>query len=168
VRSAECYLLGFGEVVGDVSVQLHGTNVLDRVHLLWYVFGAIQDIEGKVVFVFDRDELNTELPLGVGAGVDGIVQISSVEVWILSVKLQCFVPNERVCSQMWCPVELDIGSLAFLGNEYEGVYSKTLNVSVGARDCTVGQMPGNHVCRFWHQRNEVPAKKIGKRQRQAR
>ena len=92
MRGAESYLLSLGEVVGDISIEFHGTDVLDGVHLLWDILGAVKDVERKLVLVFNGDELNTELPLGVSTSVDSVVQVSSVEVWVLSIELQCFVP----------------------------------------------------------------------------
>lgn len=83
------------------------------------------------------NELNTELPLGVGSSVDGIVKISSVEVRILTGKLvvsvryqsqvafiihlESLVPNERVGTEMRGPVVLDKGALPLRINKTEGV-----------------------------------------------
>ena len=43
-------------------------------------------------------------------------------------------------------MKLDVGAFAFLGDKDEGVDSETLDVAVGARDVSIGEMPGNHVC----------------------
>lgn len=47
-------------------------------------------------------------------------------------------------------MELDVGALALLGDEHESIDSETLDVSVRARNTSVGQMPGNHMGGFGH------------------
>jgi len=98
VTCAEGDLLSLGEIVGDVSVQLHRTDVLNWVHLLGHILCAVEEVEIELVALFYRDDLDTELPLGEAASLDGIVEITSVEVWVLAVDLQSLVPYETVAS----------------------------------------------------------------------
>jgi hypothetical protein len=73
------------------------------------------------VLILLLDDLYTELPLGVGTSLDGIVQISSVEVGVLPVELQCLVPYQTVCAEMRGPVVLDKGTPSILIEQAEGV-----------------------------------------------
>lgn len=116
VLSAESDLLGLGEVLQgkeneetsdqkcdetrlpsppakgahlvDVSVQLHSSNVLDGDQLLGPELGSVENIERELVFVLFRDDLDSELPGRVRPSVDGVVEIPSVKVGILSVELR--------------------------------------------------------------------------------
>jgi hypothetical protein len=74
-----------------------------------------------LVLIFLVDKLNTELPLGVRPGFNGVVKIPSVEVRILTCQLQGLVPNKGVCTKMRCPVEFDKGALALVVDQTEGV-----------------------------------------------
>lgn len=72
----------------DVSVQLHGSDVLNGDELLGPDLGSVEHVEGELVLVLLRDDLDSELPSRVGSSIDGVVEISSVEVRILSVELE--------------------------------------------------------------------------------
>ena len=71
----------------NVSVQLHSSDVLDRDELLGPDLGSVENVERELVLVLLRDDLDSELPSRVGSSVDGVVEISSVEVRILSIEL---------------------------------------------------------------------------------
>lgn len=67
------------------------------------------------------DDLYTQLPLGVSTCLNGIVQVSSVEIGVLPVELQCLVPYQTVCAEMRRPVVLDKSALSILVEQAEGV-----------------------------------------------
>jgi hypothetical protein len=66
------------------------------------------------VLVFFLDNLHAELPLGIGASLDRIVQVATVEVRVLARELECLVPDERVGAKVRGPVVFDECGFAFL------------------------------------------------------
>jgi hypothetical protein len=108
------------------------------------------------VLVLLLDELDTEFPLGVCSSLNGVVQISSVEIWVLSSKFQSLVPDKRVCTKMRHPVVLDKGALALGIDQSESVDTETLHVSERSGDGSVRQDPLLHSGGLGVERHEVP------------
>lgn len=138
VRRAESHLLDLGEIVDGISVQGKCSDVLDGYKILGDKLGGVQKVEVKLYNepkIFDEiicqtthlmlilflNDLNPELPLRVSSSLNGIVQISTVEVGVLSIELEGLVPHQTVCTEMRSPVVLDEGTLSILVDQPEGV-----------------------------------------------
>jgi hypothetical protein len=46
---------------------------------------AVQNVKVELILILDRNELDAQLPLGVAAGCDGIEEVASVVIRVLSV-----------------------------------------------------------------------------------
>ena len=130
VTSAEGDLLGLGEVLVDVAVQFVLTHVFDGNQLLRPDLGGVEGIEFELVLVCLREDLNTKVPLGEGAVVNGLVEVLAVEIGVLTSKLESLVPDEAVNTKTWLEVELDKEALALSIVESKGVDSETLHHTV--------------------------------------
>jgi hypothetical protein len=84
-----------------------------------------------------------------------------VEIGVLTLELESFVPNERVGTKMRDPVVLDEGALALGVDQSEGVDTETLHVSERSGDSSVGKDPRLHGGRLGVKRHEVPGVVVG-------
>jgi hypothetical protein len=100
--------------------------------------------------------LNTELPLGESAVLNSLVKILAMKVGILASKFESLVPDERVNTKFWGPMELDKTSLALVVDECEGVDTETLHHAVGSRDRSVRHSPCVHVSSLGVLKHEIP------------
>ena len=100
--------------------------------------------------------LDAELPLRVGAGLDGVVEVATVEVGVGTAEQLRLLPGERVHAEPGLPVELDQRGVAGGVDEPEGVHPEPLHVPVRAGDGPVGHRPDRVVLRLGVQRDEVP------------
>jgi hypothetical protein len=88
VTCAEGHLLGLRKVLVGVAVKLEFANVSDGEVVFGPELGGIERVKVKVVFLALRDGLNTKLPLGIGASLDGCPEVFAVEVRVLASKFQ--------------------------------------------------------------------------------
>lgn len=121
VRSAEGNLFRLREVLVDVTVESQGADLLDRDELLGPDLRRIEQVELELVLVGLRNRLDAKLPLREGTRVNGVVEVTPVEVGVLAVELEGLIPNERVDAEFGAEVELDEVTLASLVGEDEGV-----------------------------------------------
>ena len=68
----------------------------DRDDLLRPQLGGVEDIEGHLGDVVLGEELDTEVPLGVLAGVDGVGEVPAVEVRVDAGELVGLGPHQGV------------------------------------------------------------------------
>ncbi len=125
-------LLCLGEEVVRVSVQRHLPDAAHRHELFGDELGGVEDVEGELVLVLFFDDLDAELVLGEGAGLDRVPEIAAVEVRVLAGDLLGFVPDERVHAEQRLPVELGEAGFAFGVDEAEGVDAEALHHAVAA------------------------------------
>ena len=98
-----------------------------------------------------RDALNAKLPFGVGLVVDGFIQILAMKIWILSGKLQCFIPDQRMDTELRSEMKLHEMAFPFCIDQRVGVDSEALHHPVRSRDAPVRHGPVIHVrCLFMH------------------
>jgi hypothetical protein len=161
VAGAKCNLLGLGEKLIGVLVQLELTDVSDGNQLLGPYLSGVKDVELEVVLLGLGNDLNTELPLGVGAAVDSHPQVLAVEVWILTSDLKSLVPDEAVYTELGSEVELDKVPLALVVDECVGVDTETLHHTEGAGNSAVGHGPHEHVSSLGVHVLEVPEVVVG-------
>ena len=161
VTSAESHLLGFAKVLVDVAVQFVFTDVVDGDQLLRPDLGGIERVEIELVLVCLGDDLDTKVPLGESAVVDGLVKVLSVEIGVLAGELESLVPDETVDTKVWLEVELDEEALALGVVEGEGVDTETLHHAVGSGNTTVRIGPHEHVGGLGVKVLEVPEVIVG-------
>ena len=130
VACAEGGLLGLGEELVGVLVQLELTNVSDGDKLLRPDLGSVQDVKIEVVLLGLWEDLDTELPLGVSATVDSHPQVLAMEVGVLTSNLESLVPDETVDTELGGEVKLDEAPLALGVDECVGVDTETLHHTV--------------------------------------
>ena len=86
-------LLGLGEEVVDRPVEHHPPDRRDRDELLGDELGGVEDVEVEGVGELVVEHLHAELPLREVAGVDGVPQVTAVEVGVGAVDLHGLVPQ---------------------------------------------------------------------------
>ena len=160
VRGAERDLLGLGEEVVGIAVEHHAPDRRQRHELLGHDLRRIEHVEAERSASRFAERLNGELPLGIGAGLDGFPEIASVEVRIRARDLHGFVPHERVRPRRRRPVKLDERRLAFRVDEPKRVHAEALHHSEAARNRAIGHDPHQHVRRLRHQRHEIPERVV--------
>jgi hypothetical protein len=92
VRHAERHLLGLREAAVDVAIENHLPEHGQRDDLFWNQLGRVEDVKIEAVGRLLVERLHGELVLGIGTGLDGLVQVTAVEVGIRSPKLHRLVP----------------------------------------------------------------------------
>lgn len=127
---AICHLLSFGKVFIHISVELELAYVPDWHKLFRPNFGRIKNVEIEVVLVFLWDELDAKLPVRKSAVVDGLVQVLTMEIRILSRQFECFVPDKRMNTEFWREDEFDKGALALCVDKRVCVYTKSLHHTI--------------------------------------
>ena len=80
VRSTEGDLLDLGEVFINGAVKNHLSDDLEGNKLLRPDLGRVEDIEVEVMLARLRDDLDAEVPLGIGTGVNRLREVLAVEV----------------------------------------------------------------------------------------
>ena len=97
VVRVERHLLGLGEVVHRVAIQRHRADDLDRTQFLGHDLGRIEQIDALEHLVLRvGHHLEAEIPLRVGAGLDGVSQVAAVEVRVETASQLCLLPGEGV------------------------------------------------------------------------
>ena len=171
VRDAERHLLRFREEVVGIAVQHHPPHRDDRHELLGHDLRGIEHVEAERLRLFFREDLQAQLPLRVGAGLDGLPQVAAMKVGIGAGNLHGLVPDQRMGSRLRAPVELDEVRLAVVVDQAVGMHAEALHRPITARDRAVGHRPHQHVGDLGHQRREVPEgvmRRAGLRHREVR
>ena len=156
VASAEGDLLGLGEELVGVAVELHLTNVADGDQVLGPDLGSIENIEIELVLILLGNGLDTKLPLGVGTVLDGLPEIFAMEIGILTSQLQGLIPNEGVDTELGGPDKLDKVTLALGVDEGKGVDTEALHHAVRTGNGAITHGPGEHVSGLGVVELEIP------------
>ncbi|KAI9166472.1 LOW QUALITY PROTEIN: putative two component histidine kinase [Paramyrothecium foliicola] len=156
VARAEGDLLGLGEELIDVAVELELSDVSNGDDVLGPDLGGVENVKVELVLAGLGQNLDTKLPLGVGAVLNGLHEVLAVEVGVLAGQLEGLVPDERVDAQLRGEVKLDKGALALCVDEGEGVDAEALHHAVRAGDGAVRHGPHEHVRRLRVHELEVP------------
>lgn len=131
-------LFGLLKVVAWVPVQGQGADDLHRGELLRNDLRRVEQINAlEHLLLGVREYLNTQVPLGVGTGLDGIGEIATVEVRVHTTGDLRFLPHLGVDAETRLEVELDQGGLTGVVNHPEGVDAEALHGPEGTRDSTV-------------------------------
>lgn len=120
MRSAESNLLSLREELISGSIQNHLSNNLDRHEIFWPDLGGVENVEIEIMLFGFRDDLDTEAPLWICSIVDGLKEILTMKVWILTGKFEGLIPDKRMNTQLWDPVKLDKESLPLSIDQCEG------------------------------------------------
>jgi len=151
VAGAEGDLFGFCEKIVRVAVEHHFSQWRNRYQFFRDQLGRVKNIEIKLMLIFLRDDLDTELPLRVIARLNGVPQITAMEVRVFACELLRFVPHQRASAYTWAPVKFDEVRLALRVDETKGVHAEALHASQAFRNGPVGHGPNDHVSGFRHQ-----------------
>src|SRR6202020_492144 len=141
VTRMERSLLRFGKEVDRVAVEHHPPNDLDGNDFLRNDLGRVQNIEVETGRLLLVERLNAKLPLGESALGDGLIEVAAMKVWVRTVDLYRFVPDDRGRADRRAPVEFDKGRFAIRVDEPEGVDSEPLHHPERARDGSIGHDP---------------------------
>jgi hypothetical protein len=145
MRCTKGCLLNLRKELIRILIQLHLPNISNRKHLLRPNFCWIKDIELDIIFLAFRTDLNAESPRGKDSLVNGTVQVSAVEIRILTSDFQGFVPDKRMHSEGRSPVEFDEMANSSGVCEGVGVDAETLHHSEGSWDSAITHGPHEHV-----------------------
>lgn len=96
VAGTECHLLGLREVLVNVAVELELANVSNRYLFFRPDLGSVKNIELKVILLRFSKSLNAELPPGILARANSVIEVLPMEVRVLSTDLESFVPHQRM------------------------------------------------------------------------
>ena len=161
VAGVEHHLLHLGEEVGGAAVERHRADDLDWAELLGDDLGGVEQVdalEGFVVAV--RHHLHAEVVGRVGAGVDRVVQVATVEVGVVARRHLGLFPDLAVDALLRLPVELHQAGLARLVDEPEGVDAEALHHPVRQGDGPVGHAPGHVRLGLRVEGDEVPERVV--------
>lgn len=161
VAGLEGDLLGLGEVVGRVAVEGHLTENLEGSELLGKELGRIKEVEAIGLGLLLIDELNGELPRGGIARLNGLPEISTVEIGVLASEDLSLLPDESGLALLGLPVPLDELGLAVLGHQTEGVHTETIHVTVAAGNAVARHGPEEGVESGGLRAEEVPSRIVG-------
>ena len=112
VHRAERDLLGLGEEVVGVAVEDHAADLAHRHELLGDELGRVEDVEAEAIGLFLGEDLQAQLPLGIGTRFDRFPEVPAMEVGVGAVDLDGFVPDHGVRAGDRLPVELAEARLA--------------------------------------------------------
>ena len=81
--------------------------------------------------------LDAESPCREHPLTDSIVEVFTVEIWILAGQLQCLIPHKGVNTKIWGEMKFYKVSLAFGAGEGVHIDTQTLHQSVGSRNTPI-------------------------------
>ena len=118
--------------------------------------GSSRSIPSNVCSGVSGNDLDAELPLRQVPGLDGVGEITTMEVGFAAGGELSLLPDEGMHSRAWLPVELHQGGRPVFGHESEGVHTETLHHPVGRLNAAVGHVPHRVVLSLRVERDEVP------------
>jgi hypothetical protein len=161
IGSAECNLLSLREKLINITAKLHLANIANWEDILGLDLGSIENIKVKLILTGLGTDLDTEFPRWISALLNRILEILAMEVRVISCELQSFIPDQRVHSKSWSPMELHKRTDAFGIHKSEGVDTEALYYAEQARDSPVTHRPYEYVCSFRMQVLEIPEVVMG-------
>ncbi len=105
VGRAEGDLLHFGKFIVDVPVQRQFADFMDGDEFFRPEFCRVENVEIVLEFVFHRDELHAEFKFRIIALVDGLAEVSSVEVRVDAAEFDGLVLKQGVHPEYGLPHE---------------------------------------------------------------
>ncbi len=118
--------------------------------------GRVEHVIGLRLGKLAVERLDAQFPFGERAAVDGFVKVAAVIIIVRSLQFQRLIPNRRLQTEFWLPVEFNESRSARCVDELEGVHTKAFDHSKRARDRAVGHRPHQHMRGFGHERRPVP------------
>lgn len=161
VLGHERNLLGLGEEIVGHTVEHQPADRLRFQDFFGNDLGGIEHVEIEAVGECLVEELELQFPLRIVAGLDGIPQITAMEIGIGAVDLDRLVSGDRLQSKLRLPVKLDEGRLAFGIDEAECVDPETLHKAEGAGNGAIRHDPHDHIHAFRRQAHEIPEIVVG-------
>ena len=149
-------LLRLREEIIDASVEHQPADLSNRHFLFGNDLRRVQHIEGELFRKRIVEELEAEFPFRVVSGLNGVPEVTPVEIGIGAVDLDRLVPHHRLQSEFGLPVEFDERRLAFGVHQAKGVDAEAFHEPERARDRAVRHDPHDHVHALRHERDEIP------------
>ena len=87
-------LLRLCKEVYRIAIQHHPPDDFDGNDFLWNDFRRVQNVEVEALGLRFVERLNAKLPLGKRALGDGLIEVAAMKVWVRSVDLHGFIPND--------------------------------------------------------------------------
>ena len=142
VPEVEGHLLGLGEEVDRVGVEGQQPHRLHRHQLLRHHLGRVEQVDPLEHLVGAvRHDLDAELPLREGAGLDRVGEVAAVEVGVGPGDDLRLLPDQGVHAELRLPVELHQRGVTVGVRQPEGVDPEALHRPEGPRDAPVGHVP---------------------------
>jgi hypothetical protein len=128
VPGVEGHLLGLGEEVRRVRGERQGADRLYGRQFLWNDLGRIQQVDALERLLRGvREGLDTEIPVRICAGLDGVGEVSPVEVRVDPGEDLRLLPDQGVHAGGRLSVELHQRGPAVGVHESEGVDAEPLH-----------------------------------------
>ena len=124
------------------------------------IFVASSTSKREALGLFFGEDLQAQLPLGIGAGLDRLPQVAAMEVGVGPGNLDGLVPHQRMGAGLRVPVELDEVRFALVVDQAVGMHAEALHRAIAARNRAIGHRPHQHVGDLGHQRRKVPERVV--------
>src|SRR5690606_6627640 len=103
------------------------------------------------MFVSLCDHLYTQFPFWEGSSCNGLIEVTTVKIGILSVDFLGFVPDHAMSSQQRLPMEFHEVRFTRFIDQSEGVYPKSFHHPITAGNGSVTHQPHHVVHRLGRQ-----------------
>ena len=162
VTGMERGLLRLSKEVDRIAIEHHSPDDFDGNNFLWNDFRRVKDVEVKTLGLRFVKRLDAELPFGKRALGDRLIEVATMKVWVRSVDLYCFLPDDRGGADGRTPVEFDEGRFTIRVDQPEGMNSEPFHHPERARNGPIGHDPQDHVHAFRQERDEIPKRVVGR------
>ena len=163
VGGAKGHLFRLGKEIVHHPVQHQTAHDPDRAVFLGDQLGRVEHVEGKGIGESIVEHLQAQLPFREITGLNGIPQVTAVEIGIGAVDLDRLVPQDRLQPQLWLPMKFHKAGFSVGIDHSERVDAKAFHEPERPRQCAVRHLPHDHVHGLGHQRNEIPEIVMGRR-----
>lgn len=149
-------LLHIGKEVFRIAVELHFTHLNERKVPMRPDFGEVKGVVGGIARLLLSHDLNTELPAGIFAALNGVEEVARGAVAVFGDDGCCLSVRQVADALLANPVELDPHPLVGGIEHGEGVAAEAVHVAVAIRDAAVAHHDGDLVEGFRQAGPEIP------------
>src|SRR3984957_3720527 len=120
-------------------------------------------VERKRVRFLLCKQLNRKFPLRKITGSDGVEHVAPVKIRVSARNLDRFVPDCRLQTQLWAPMELHERRFAGSIDQSKTMDTESLDHPQRPRQGGIGHDPHHHVHGFRREGNKIPERVMGGR-----
>src|ERR1700733_11818012 len=117
-------------------------------------------VERECVRLLLCKQLNRKFPLRKVAGSDGLKHVAAVKILVSARNLDSFVPDRRLQTELWAPMELHESRFAASVDQSKTMDPESLDHPQRARQGAIGHDPHHHVHGFRREGNEIPERVV--------